>query len=72
MKFYGLSAEGIILRIYQQAGKGFIYFITLRTISQGELTYIVPAYQVCGFFRLSRYGIVNQPEVFNYPSMAPL
>ena len=26
--------------MYEQAGKGFIYFVTLRLISQGERTYI--------------------------------
>ena len=35
--------------MYQQAGKGFIYFTSLRIISQGERTLIVPAYFV-GFF----------------------
>ena len=32
--------------IYQQVGKGFIYFITFRLISQDKRTYIVPAYFV--------------------------
>ena len=43
------------------------YFITLLIISQGERTYIVPAYFV-DFFFVSQYGIVNQP--FIYPSLA--
>ena len=37
---------------YQQAGKGFIHFITLRKISQGERTMIVPAYFVDFFIFL--------------------
>ena len=56
--------------IYQQAEKGFIYFITL--IPQGERTKIVPAYFV-DFFFVSRYGIVNQPFIYRsfiYPSLA--
>ena len=34
----------------QHAEKGFIYFLTLRIISQGERTKIVPAYFVDVFF----------------------
>ena len=40
--------------IYQPAGKGFIYFITLGIISQGERMQIVPVYLVdfsCFFVR---------------------
>ena len=38
--------------IHQQAGKGFIYFITLRKISQGEHTEIINAYFVDFFMFL--------------------
>ena len=41
-----------IFEIYQQAGEGFIYFMTLRTISQGECTKIVPVYFVDFFLIL--------------------
>ena len=47
VKFWGQSfSRGHYPPIYQQAGKGYIYFITLRIISKGELTQIVPAYFV--------------------------
>ena len=68
MKFWGQSfSQGHYPPIYQQAEKGFIYFITLRIISESERTSIVPGYFV-DFFCVSRHGIVNQP--FIYPSLA--
>ena len=52
VKFWGQSfSRGHYPLIYQQAGKRFIYFITLQIISQGKRTQIVPAY--CGFFCVS-------------------
>ena len=47
-------SSGHYLPIYPPAGKGFIYFITLRIISQGERMQIVPVYLVdfpCFFVR---------------------
>ena len=45
--------------IYQQAGKGFIYHVTLRIISQGEETLVAPFY-FCGFLHFSFCQIVNR------------
>lgn len=53
--------------IYQQAGEGSVYFITLWIVSQGEQTWIVRAYFV-DFFRVSPYGIANQPFDFSFAS----
>ena len=41
---FGDNISARYTTIYQQDGKGFIYFITLRIISQGERKQIVPAY----------------------------
>jgi len=46
---------------YQQAGKGFICFLSLRIIYQGERTLIVPAYYM-DF--LSRYVENCQPVFY--------
>ena len=43
VKFWGQSfSRGHSPPIYQPAGNEFIYFIILRIITRGELTYIVP------------------------------
>ena len=47
MKLFGLSFSlGYYPSIQQRTGKGFIYFITLRIISQSERTMIVPEHFV--------------------------
>ena len=47
VKFFGQSFSlGHFCPIQEQAGKGFIYFITLRMISQSEHTKTVPAHFV--------------------------
>ena len=53
--FFGRSISlGHYPSIYQEAGEGFIYFITHRTISSGERTKVVPVSFVDFFVFLVR------------------
>ena len=51
--------------MYQQAGKGFIYFATLRLVSLGEHTSIVPVY--FGDFFVFRFNFSNLFLNFPWP-----
>ena len=69
VKFLGqFFSRGRYPTIYQQPEKGFFYFITLWIISQGDSISVDSSCSFCGFFRVSRYGIVHQP--FIYPQLA--
>ena len=68
VKFWGQSfSRGHYPPIYQQAERGFIYFITLRIISQGERKSFL---HILWIFFVSRYEIVNQPFIYPSPASA--
>jgi len=62
VKFWGQSfSRGHYTLMYQPAGTWFIFFITLRIISQDEQDC---SCRFCGCFCVSLFGIVNQ--LFNF------